>query len=815
MTATIGRGSTALWYLTRVDRPGRARPALGDGRPRHRFVDGLGRRALAEVLLPGRPPEPLAPLHRLRRRARRHDRRRRLRPDRPARRRRALPLAVPPDLGRLREPGVRLPPGGGRDERAPPSARPADVAWRALARLRLLAHRRAPRPGDRERPPVPGHPGRRRRLRRWRSSAPPPGDWSTAVASPTDGASAGRSAGRSSCSAPRSSPSWARCDRAGPIAPARRAPCWPNSVGRPPRPRRHRSNRPTGQRRRRVRRRRPPPSRRLRSRFPSLAATRRPRPVPARSRCRLDLHAKPSPAARRHADRRTGRRRGGAAFGPGDVRHGRRPGDRVGREHDRRVGHRARGTRAPGHPGHARSGHGNGQRIGIGDPGVVSGGTSIRPAPPVRADALPRLLAGLATADRPSGLDAHLDQWGPVDWRRTRLNLVGEVDASGLVGHGGAWFPVGAKWRAITRQRGRRPVVVANGAEGEPASGKDALLLTQAPHLVLDGLASASVALRAADAVVYVPEHLAGPVEAAITMRRRRHLDPVTMMVARAPDTYLAGQEAAVVRSLNGGPALPYFVGLRSVRQRGVDGRPTLVQNVETLAHVALIARFGARWFKGMGTAERPGTMLLSVSGRWDRAAVVEAPLGARFADVLDLAPSDVGRYWRCPARRLRRWMGTAGGVARPARRRAAGPPGRRVARRRGRRPAADDDVPAGRGGPGRPLHGGPGSRTVRSVRRGPGRRWPTSSSDVRSAPARAGPASARFSTCAPWSRAAAPAGTPTASPGSPAARARSSPTRSPSTSATDPAARPGAPAGSPSPAHPGHPDRRPDREPR
>ena len=275
----------------------------------------------------------------------------------------------------------------------------------------------------------------------------------------------------------------------------------------------------------------------------------------------------------------------------------------------------------------------------------MSGGTSIRPAPPVRADALPRLLAGLATADRPSGLDAHLDQWGPVDWRRTRLNLVGEVDASGLVGHGGAWFPVGAKWRAITRQRGRRPVVVANGAEGEPASGKDALLLTQAPHLVLDGLASASVALRAAGAVVYVPEHLAGPVGAAITMRRRRHLDPVTMMVARAPDTYLAGQEAAVVRSLNGGPALPYFVGLRSVRQRGVDGRPTLVQNVETLAHVALIARFGARWFKGMGTAERPGTMLLSVSGRWDRPAVVEAPLGARFADVLDLAPSDVGRY--------------------------------------------------------------------------------------------------------------------------------------------------------------------------
>ena len=398
----------------------------------------------------------------------------------------------------------------------------------------------------------------------------------------------------------------------------------------------------------------------------------------------------------------------------------------------------------------------------------MNGGTIIRSVEPVRADARPRLLAGLRPDGRASGLDAHLDQWGPVDWRRTRLSLIGEVDASGLAGHGGAWFPVGTKWRAIARQRGRRPIVVANGAEGEPASGKDALLLTRAPHLVLDGLAAASVALRAVGAVVYVPEHLTGPVEAAIAMRRRRHLDPVTMMVACAPDTYLAGQEAAVVRSLNGGPALPYFVGLRSVRQHGVDGRPTLVQNVETFAHVALVARFGARWFRGMGTAELPGTMLLSVSGRWDRPAVVEAPLGTGLADVLDLASSDVGRYRGALLGGYGGGWVSAGGAARP----------RAWTERQVRQAGAS----LGAGVVALlPTTTCPLAEMARVVRYlagqgagqcGPCREGLPALADeldrpARSGPAHRGPASARSSTCALWSRVVAPAGTLMASLGS------------------------------------------------
>ena len=110
-------------------------------------------------------------------------------------------------------------------------------------------------------------------------------------------------------------------------------------------------------------------------------------------------------------------------------------------------------------------------------------------------DLMPRLLAGVESSDGASiGLDEHLARWGVLDLRRARGELVGRLEASGLAGHGGAWFPVATKWRSVGNGRLRRAVVVANGAEGEPASAKDALLLARLPHLVLDGASSAAAA---------------------------------------------------------------------------------------------------------------------------------------------------------------------------------------------------------------------------------------------------------------------------------------------------------------------------------
>ena len=254
-----------------------------------------------------------------------------------------------------------------------------------------------------------------------------------------------------------------------------------------------------------------------------------------------------------------------------------------------------------------------------------------------------RLLHGLVGGGAPdAGLQTHLDRWGELHHQPHWL--IDELEASGLVGHGGAWFPVAAKWRAVAGASRRRPVVVANGAEGEPASRKDALLLSRAPHLVLDGLALAATSLRARKAIVYVPASSMPTVEVALAERRVRGLDPIAVEVAEAPDTFISGQESALVSALGGRrDAVPSFVGLTTIRERGVGGRPTLVQNVETLAHVALVARFGADWFRGVGTSTNPGTMLLTIS-RSGGPLVVEAALGSSLRAAAGIGENDLAR---------------------------------------------------------------------------------------------------------------------------------------------------------------------------
>ena len=238
--------------------------------------------------------------------------------------------------------------------------------------------------------------------------------------------------------------------------------------------------------------------------------------------------------------------------------------------------------------------------------------------------------------------------------------MLEELAASGLVGHGGAWFPVVDQMGGHRPRARRRPVVIANGAEGEPASRKDALLLTHAPHLVLDGLALAASTLRAQQAIAYVPATSLPVVAAALAERRARRIDPIDIEVFEAPDTYIAGQETAVVNALGGRRgAVPAFVGLSSIRERGVGGRPTLVQNAETLAHVALIGRFGAAWFRAIGTPETPGTMLLTVNRPGSR-LVVEAVLGSSLREATGLQRDELARARGRPPRGLRGRMGLA-----------------------------------------------------------------------------------------------------------------------------------------------------------
>jgi NADH:ubiquinone oxidoreductase subunit F (NADH-binding) len=241
-------------------------------------------------------------------------------------------------------------------------------------------------------------------------------------------------------------------------------------------------------------------------------------------------------------------------------------------------------------------------------------------------------LSGCATND----LTEHARRLGPLPGLDRAQMLLDELERSGLTGRGGAAFPTWRKVAAVSR--GRRAVVVANAAEGEPASGKDAALLIHVPHLVLDGLQLAAAAVDARDVYLYVKagagQHSA---RQALAERRRAGWDRIRVTVVEAPDGFVSGEESSVVSAIEGGPALPKFKrGL--VVESGVKGRPTLVQNAETLAHVALIARFGAEWFRLMGTPEQPGTFLSTVSGAVRAPGVVELPYGSTIAEVLNRA---------------------------------------------------------------------------------------------------------------------------------------------------------------------------------
>jgi NADH:ubiquinone oxidoreductase subunit F (NADH-binding) len=248
---------------------------------------------------------------------------------------------------------------------------------------------------------------------------------------------------------------------------------------------------------------------------------------------------------------------------------------------------------------------------------------------------LPRLLAGLDSRGGTMTLAEHARVHGDLP-RRPSHELIESIARSGLRGRGGADFPTARKLEAVASRR-RVSAVVVNGSETEPASAKDRLLLSRLPHLVLDGAVLAADAVGAPEVIVKVGERATSSLQALEGAIAVRPDDPVRLRLVAAPEGYVAGEESAVIHYLNGGPELPSFVPPRPF-ERGYRGRPTLIQNPETLAQVALVARFGDHWYRELGTAADPGSALVTISGAVSSPGVYELAFGTPMEALLDAA---------------------------------------------------------------------------------------------------------------------------------------------------------------------------------
>lgn len=251
------------------------------------------------------------------------------------------------------------------------------------------------------------------------------------------------------------------------------------------------------------------------------------------------------------------------------------------------------------------------------------------PAPPDPAGPAPegvswlgspgaRLLAGSGGREDQA---AHLARLGPLpEWSRWPEHLVAAVREAGLAGRGGGYFPLAAKLESARSVPGPA-VVVINATESEPASAKDRMLLQNRPHLVLDGAQALAAAAGADRVIVAVHRSGDGTDSVRSALGERRHDSPTVEMVA-VPDHYLAGESSALVSYINGGPARPEPRTV-ATSVSGVDARPTVVSNAETASHLALIARYGAGWFREAGSPSAPGSVLVTVTGDVNRPGCV------------------------------------------------------------------------------------------------------------------------------------------------------------------------------------------------
>ena len=246
------------------------------------------------------------------------------------------------------------------------------------------------------------------------------------------------------------------------------------------------------------------------------------------------------------------------------------------------------------------------------------------------------LFSGPTTADGPEALQAHLDRWGALP-ALDAGQLIELLHASRLDGRGGGGFPLARKL-STARARGGDPVLIVNASESEPASGKDATLCGHRPHLVLDGAALAATALGVTTVTVHLHRGAEAPSDGivrAMAERRERGHDTVDWEVSFGPERYVSGEASAIAGFLVDGDARPRFT-MVPLAVEGPAGRPTVVANAETLAHLGVIARLGPDAWASFGSGGSPGPRLVTLVGAVGQPGrVVEVAGAATVGDVL------------------------------------------------------------------------------------------------------------------------------------------------------------------------------------
>jgi formate dehydrogenase beta subunit len=216
--------------------------------------------------------------------------------------------------------------------------------------------------------------------------------------------------------------------------------------------------------------------------------------------------------------------------------------------------------------------------------------------------------------------------------------VVSELKVSGLTGYGGAGFPTGLKWEAVSREAGARYVVV-NADEGEPGTIKDRYVMELRPYLMLEATVLAMRLLDAAEGHIYLREEYATSraclTQAIDEFRAAGLLEGLSLELVVGAGAYIAGEETAMLESMEGRRAMPRLKP-PFPSEVGYLGRPTLVQNVETLAHVPAIVRNGGDWWAGLGTRDAKGSRLWSVTGAVARPGCYEAPNGITTRELVE-----------------------------------------------------------------------------------------------------------------------------------------------------------------------------------